>query len=262
MSVLAEVDPAVAYPATTPDMGEAPRHVVAQFLAYGALRRHFAGRRDCFVGQEFNVYYRPVPNTAFVVPDVLVCFGVDPRALGEDFSYRIWDAGAPPSFVLEVASQRTSERDREEKPDIYLEVGVDEYWRFDPTGGDLHAPALQGDRRVGGALEPIEAAPDGEGRLHARSRVLGLDLHAEAHRLRFRDPQTGLWLPDPDDARHALDDIRHALDETRLERDTAEAALAAAVAACRAAEGRAEAAEAESAALRARLNDRGGDTPR
>ncbi|MCY3951723.1 MAG: Uma2 family endonuclease [bacterium] len=255
MSVLAEVDPAVAYPATVPEMGEAPRHARAQFLAYGALSAHFAGRRDCFVGQDFNVYYRRAPDAAFVEPDVLVCFGVDPRALEEDFSYRIWDAGAPPSFVLEVASQRTHRRDREEKPGIYLEVGVGEYWRFDPTGGDLHTPALQGDRRVGDAWEPVEVAPDGEGRLRGRSRVLGLDLHAEERRLRFRDPRTGLWLPDPEDTRHALDENRHALDLTRQERDAAEAAR-------RAAEDRAEAAEAEVAALRARLNDQDGDTPR
>ncbi len=254
MSVLADVDPAVAYPATVPDMGEAPRHARTRFLAYGALSAHFSGRPDCFVGQELNVYYRQAPDTAFVVPDVLVCFGVDPRAIEEDVSYRLWDAGAPPSFVLEVASERTSKRDREEKPAVYLEVGVGEYWRFDPTGGDLHRPVLQGERRVGDSWEPATVAMDDDGRLRGRSRVLGLDLHAEARRLRFLDPRTGLWLPDPDESRHALD-------ATRQERDAAEAALAAAAAARRAAEARAEAAEAEVAALRARLNDQDGGTP-
>ncbi|MCY3787068.1 MAG: hypothetical protein OXG47_10155, partial [bacterium] len=126
---------------------------------------------------------------------------------------------------------------------------------------------LLGARRAGGAWRPIEAAPDGRGGVRARSDALGLELHAEPQRLRFRDPRTGLWLPDHDDTshaldqtrrerddtRHALDDTRHALDDTRRERDAEAAAR-------RDAEARAAAAEAEVAALRARLNDRNGGT--
>ena len=253
MSVLVEAgsdvaDPDVLYPATVPDMAESGLHSLVRFLTYGALRGHFAGRPGCFVGQDRNLYYRPHPEAAFVVPDVFVCFGVDPSALEVSASYRLWDAGAPPAFVLEIASERTHRRDRQEKPAIYLEVGVDEYWRFDPTGGDLHTPILQGDRRIGGAWEPIPTVPDGGVRLRGLSRALGLDLHAEPRRLRLRDPRTGNWLADPEETRQQRDDARLALDVTRHERD--------------AAEDRAEAAEAELAALRARLNDRDGATPR
>ncbi|MCY3807541.1 MAG: Uma2 family endonuclease [bacterium] len=241
MSVLTEVDPAVAYPATAPDMGESPRHSRAQFLAYGALSAYFSGRSDCFVGQELNVYYRRAPDTKFVVPDVLVSFGVDAGAIEEDFSYRIWDAGAPPAFVLEIASGTTAERDREDEPAIYLEVGAREYWRFDPSGRGLHSPVLQGDRRVGGAWAPIAVGPDDDGRLAGHSSVLELDLHADERRLRFRDPRTGRWLPDPDDASRYNDDLREALHLVRHERDAEAAAR--------------RAAEAEVAALRARLDD-------
>ena len=233
VSTVDVVDPAVAYPATE-TVPESPRHSRARFLAYGALSAHFSGRPDCFVGQDLNVYYRPVPDTALVAPDVLVCFGVDAGAIEEDVSYRLWDAGAPPCFVLEIASGKTHKRDLHEKPAVYLEVGVSEYWRFDPSGLGLYRPALQGDRRAGGAWEPIEVVPDGDGRLWGRSEVLGLDLHAEARRLRFRDPHTGLWLPDPEDARR--------------ERDAEAAAR--------------RASEAEVAALRARLDDRNGEEAR
>jgi len=239
MSVLAELDPAAAYPATVPEMGESPRHARAQFLAFGALTGHFSGRADCFVGQELNVYYRLGDGKTFVTPDVLVCFGVDAAALEDDVSYRIWDAGAPPAFVLEVASERTHMRDREEKPAIYLEVGVKEYWRFDHTGGEMYTPFLQGGRRAGDAWAPIAVAPDGEGRLCGRSAVLGLDLCAEERRLRFRDPATGGWLHDPDETGLALEQTGLALEQTRRERDAAQA--------------RAAAAEAEVAALRAKL---------
>ena len=53
---------------------------------------------------------------------------------------------APPSFALEFASDCTHRREHQQKPRIYPEVGAGSYWRFDPTGGDLHAPILQGDR--------------------------------------------------------------------------------------------------------------------
>ena len=240
VGVLADVDPAVAYPATVPEMGESGLHSQVRIQTYLALRDHFAGRAGCFVCTDRNVYYRPVPEVAFVVPDVFVSFGVDPGALELDFSYRIWDAGAPPRFVLEVASERTYRNDLDDKPGVYLEMGAEEYWRFDPTGGEFFAPMLQGDRRAGGAWEPIGTDREGGG-LVGRSEALGLDLRAEARRLRLRDPQTGLWLPDHDD--------------TRRERDAAQARATAA-------EDRATAAEAEVAALRTRLNDRDGEKAR
>lgn len=247
MGLLTRVDPAVAYPATTPKMGEAWLHNEVRVQTYTALRYHFAGRPDCFVGTDFNVYYRPRPRTTYVAPDLLVSFGVDRSALEADVSYRVWDAGAPPSFVLEVASKWTYRRDRRRKPAIYLEVGVDEFWRLDAAGGEFYTPMLQGDRRVGDHWVPIEVSRDDDGGLSGRSDALGLDLHAEPRRLRFRDPQTGLWLPGPDD-------IRERADDAEARATDAEARVAAESAARRAA-------EAEASTLRARLNDQNGRTP-
>ena len=270
MSLLVDLDPDVAYPATEPEVSESWPHSRVCAQACIALGDHFAERRrDCFVGSNFNVYYRQRPDSRFVSPDLFVCFGVDPAPIELAASYRIWDAGAPPCFVLEVASEDTHDRDLNEKPAIYLEVGASEYWRFDPTGGEFYPSALQGDRRAGGAWQPIPTALDDDGRLRGHSRVLGLDLHAEPLRLRFRDPLTGLWLPDHNDTRHALIDTRQTLDETRQTLDETRQTLDdtqqvldetrrqrdAEAAACRAA-------EAELAALRSRHNDRNGDTPR
>jgi len=231
---LADLDPDVAYPATASEMGVSCVHTLVRGRAFFALRNHFSERQDCFVGSDFNVYYRPLPDRRFVEPDLFVSFGVNPAPIEQARSYRIWDAGAPPCFVLEVASEETYKKDRDDKPAIYLEVGTSEYWRLDPTGGEFFTPILQGDRRVGGGWEPIPTALDDDGRLRGHSRALGLDLHAEPGRLRFRDPLTGLWLPDPDEAY-----------------DRAEAEATAR-----------RAAEAELAALRAQLNNRNGDAPR
>ncbi|MCY3926484.1 MAG: Uma2 family endonuclease [bacterium] len=239
MSVLTDLDPDVAYPAT-PSVPESDLHSLVRFLCYGALRGHFAGHRGCFVGQDLNIYYRRGDRT-FVAPDVFVCFDVDPRHIQTAASYRLWDVGAPPSFVLEIASEKTYEKDLHDKPATYLEMGVSEYWRFDPSDLGLFAPILQGDRRAGDAWAPIAVGADDGGGLRGHSSVLGLDLHAEGRRLRFRDPQSGRWLADPDEARHALDATLHTLDLTRRERDAEAAAR--------------RAAEAEVAALRARLGE-------
>ena len=203
MSLLSELDPDVAYPATAsvPDSG---LHTLARFATYGALRAHFAGRGDCFVGQDRNIYYRYGHPRVVVAPDVFVCFGVDPGPLEPVASYRVWEVGVPPAFVLEIASKKTFPEDVEVKPGKYLEMGVEEYWRFDPTGGEFLCPVLQAECLVGDRWEPVAVDVDDAGRLSGHSATLGLDLHVEARRLRFRDPTTCNWLMDPDDTSHAL----------------------------------------------------------
>ena len=63
---------------------------------------------------------------------------------------------------MEVASPSTWERDAAEKRDIYANMGVTEYWRFDPTG-EHFTPELVGETLVEGQYRlPLEygaAAP-------------------------------------------------------------------------------------------------------
>ena len=197
--------------------------------------RHWFDRRaveGAWVCCDINVYYKEGDPKAVVAPDVAVAFGVDAAAMETERTYRVWDAGAVPCFALEVASPKTVRTDLYVKPAKYAELGVDEYWRLDPTGGELLDPPLQGERRVSGRWIPIEVAADAHGGLRARSDVLGLDLCWQPPKLRLWDISEGLWLPDPDDqaaARQAAEDRASA------------------------AEDRASAAEAELAELRARL---------
>ena len=60
--------------------------------------------------------------------------------------------GKPPDWVLEVASESTSRVDVNRKPGIYAQIGVPEYWRFDPTGGRYHGQPMAGERLVGTAF--------------------------------------------------------------------------------------------------------------
>ena len=171
-------------------------------------------------------------------PDVMVARGV-PRHKRN--SYRVWQEGKPPDWVLEVASDRTVEVDVAEKRQEYAEVGVPEYWLFDPKGTLFEAgePRLQGLALVPGVppadayYEPLEARIE-RGQRVIHSDALRLDVRIEDELLRFSDPRT-------------KQDVRHHFET--------EALVEEAAAAQRAAEARRADAEARVAELEAELRD-------
>ncbi len=181
--------------AADPDDVEYPEgHWVAQSVSHGdavgqattALRHLFRDRVDVLVAMELVVYYKHGDNKAKLQPDVQVVFGVED---GDRSSFKIWEEGKPPDFVLEVASPSTAEKDAWHKAREYARIGVRECWRLDPEGS-LQGTALEGYVASGSSYEPVE--PVG-GRL--RSGVLGLDLRSERQGrgavLVFSDPRTG-----------------------------------------------------------------------
>ena len=197
----AETSPVAEAVTSEPDAVEYPErqwiaqsvwHGEAVLLATAALRNRFRDREDVLVAMELVVYYERGNNTAWLRPDVQVVFGV---GRGKNRStYKVWDEGQAPDFVLEVASPSTAEHDARYKAGEYARIGVSEYWRLDPEGA-LMGTALEGYSATGGRYEPVEAVEvPGRGR-HLRSRVLELDLRSRkrdgATVLVFTDPRTG-----------------------------------------------------------------------
>ena len=191
---------AVAEAPAKPDEIEYPeRNWIAQSISHGdavlqaaaALRSHFRERPDVLVAMELAVYYRRDDNNAWLQPDVQVVFGVSPENRG---SYRIWEEGKAPDFVLEVASPATAEHDAKYKRREYARMGVREYWRLDPEG-TLMGSAVEGYEASGGEYEPVQPVASSGQERWFRSRVLGLELRsqrqARATVLVFRDPRTG-----------------------------------------------------------------------
>ena len=221
-----------------------------------ALQHWYDRRGDdagAWVCCDINVYYRKGDPRAVVAPDVAVAFGVDAAAQETEGTFRVWDSGAAPCWALEIASPTTVDVDLYEKPAKYAELGVAEYWRLDPTGGDLLDPPLQAERRVSGRWAAIEVTADAGGGLRGRSGVLGLDLCWQPPKLRLWDITAGAWLPDPDDEATARQAAEGRASAAEGRASAAEAELAEEATARQAAEGRASAAEAELAELRARL---------
>jgi Uma2 family endonuclease len=102
---------------------ESGLHSLARRAVHGALPAWYAGRADCWCGADRNIYYRHGDNGFVVAPDVIVSFGVDPEPLRTAAGYCLWEVGAPPPFVLEIASPKTFTADVQEKPAKYLEMG-------------------------------------------------------------------------------------------------------------------------------------------
>ena len=190
--------PEVAPP--EPDGVEYPEgRWIAQSVCHGdavgpareALVHHFRGRKDMLVAMELVVYYQRGNNKARLQPDLQVVFGV---GRGNRGSFRVWEEGKAPDFVLEVASPSTAENDARHKAAEYLAIGVREYWRLDPEGSLMRRP-LEGYSASGGRYGPVEAVEsDGTG-VWLRSKVLELDLSSRtedgATVVVFRDPDTG-----------------------------------------------------------------------
>ena len=171
-------------------MSEGDYHGDVLDYAKGALRARFAGR-DVYVSTDKFLFLEEGNRRAAVVPDVLVAFG-PPN--GPRQSYKHWEEGKAPDFVLEVLSADNWRNDIDRKPALYAELGVGEYWTFDPRGIRTDGgPPLEGWRlrRTG---DGVAIAPSPSGGF--RSEVLGLDLIRSGRLLRFRDPATGEILPD------------------------------------------------------------------
>ena len=157
-----------------------------------ALRCRYAHDPDVLVVGDLLVYPKQGQPKINVAPDLLVALGV-PR-LPPRSSYKVWVEGKAPDFVMEVASPSTWEADRGPKKAIYAEMGVREYWLFDPKG-DFFDPPLEGYRLVRGRYRLL--TPLRRPGLVLPSEVLGLELRPDAGHVRFHDPTTGEDLRTP-----------------------------------------------------------------
>lgn len=126
-----------------------------------------------------------------VAPDVFVVLDAPDHRRR---SYKVREESEGPDFVLEITSHSTRIADQGPKRRIYEELGVWEYWQFDPTG-DCLVPPLRGQRRIASRYVELPVRTSANGTLSGRSEVLGLDLRVAQGRLRFCDPTTEQDLP-------------------------------------------------------------------
>ncbi len=154
-----------------------------------ALAEHLGNPETTIITSEIGASLRPTTRYADVrFPDLLIAFNVNPDARKANNGYIVTEQGKPPDFVLEVASESNARYDETDKRDYYAAIGVREYWRFDPTGGQWYVTGLAGDLLVAGRYRPMVVNRTRDGNWWGRSPALGLDLCWENHDLRWWDP--------------------------------------------------------------------------
>ena len=148
-------------------------------------------------------------------PDMVVAFNIDAAAVDVTNGYVISEVGKPPDLVMEVASSHTARRDYIQKRDIYADLGVTEYWRYDHTGGRQYDAALAGDLLTEGVYRPLETFTESNGVIWGYSDVLGLSLCWVNRHLRFWDRVSRQYLLTPSE-------LEEALRQSQAEREAAQ----------------------------------------
>ena len=200
--------PTIFYPESDgKPMAETERHRDLMIDFIQMLKHHFRNVDDVCISGNMFMYYEEGNRNKSVAPDVFVAFGVGKK---QRRTYRIWEEGRAPDFVLEVASPNTFRDDMRKKKDLYeTELQVKEYFIYDPLGEIV--PSFVGYRLNDGRYQEILFAND-----RLTSEVLGLELGENDGILRLFDPTTSEWLPtDTERAENAETRAENA--ETRAE---------------------------------------------
>ena len=204
-------------------MQQAPIIVEVAYL----LTAYFKSEPEVFVSAGGFIFYDPANGNRRIAPDCYIAFDVDVEGIRQNLpNYWMWEVGKPPDFVLEVASPSTASNDLGHKRDLYARLGIAEYWRLDPTGGELYGQPLTGERLVDGEYQPYELNSDADGTIWAYSEVLDLRFHSGEeleNGFDIRDTESGRTINQAEVEREA----RLAEHEARLAAESREQALLA-----------------------------------
>jgi Uma2 family endonuclease len=182
-----------------------------------ALKLWFEEIPDVYVSGNLFIRYEVERAEKRVSPDIFVVFGVSKE---DRVSYTVWEEeDKVPDFVLELISKGTVTKDRRDNLLIYRDLGVKEYFQFDPSSKFLKPKSLQGVRLENGKYVPIPVSTLPDGTFSVRSEVLGLDLHLYLdRRFRFFDPISKQILRSHSEAEHDRYEAELKRSQAELER--------------------------------------------
>ena len=163
-------------------IAESDTHRIWLVTNIDRLQRHFSGQK-VYVSGNLLVYYIKGDPHKRVAPDTFVVKNCEP---GNRDNFLIWKERRKPDFVLENTSKKTRNEDRGTKKKQYAQIGVKEYFLYDPLAEWLD-PQLQGFSLVHGAYERIAPGTDGS----VPSKVLGIRFGLENGDLIMFDARTG-----------------------------------------------------------------------
>ena len=173
---------------------------------------HFEQYPDVYISGDIMMYDIEGPLRTAISPDVLIAFGLGRK---QRRTYKVWEEGKPPDFVMEFSSASTYQNDLTGKMDHYAKMGIQDYFLYDAERQYLPAPLI-GFTLVNGVY--VEILPGADGGLH--SEVLGLDFHLRDPHFGIYDPVSEQWLQtrsETAEARAETAEARAETAETRAE---------------------------------------------
>lgn len=202
--VTVNAKPDIVYPSSDGEpLAESYLHLYAILTTLEVLKQYLSNVQATVLADQFLYYSQGFPKMR-VAPDVMVIFNVPPG--GRD-NYKIWEEKEVPSVIFEMTSKSTQSQDQEFKKTLYEQLGVLEYWLFDPKGEWL-SQQLQGYRLRKGEYELIE---------NNDSDVLKLSLQVEGNLIGFYRKDTGEKLLIPDELAQALEQKNRELEQKNRE---------------------------------------------
>ena len=178
-------------------MAETDMHAVAIIDLRQRFDGFFADNRDTYVSGTVMMYDVEGPGRTAVSPDILVSFGIGKKLRR---TYKVWEEGKPPDFVMEFSSKGTFQNDLGHKKAHYASMGIPEYFLCDIDRRYLPTP-LMGFRLKDGTYERIPENVDGS----ISSVTLGLSFHLLDEGLAVYDAATEHWLQTPAEAAAAAE---------------------------------------------------------
>ena len=158
---------------------------------------HFKDIPGARVNGDTFIYYIEGNPRRSVSPDCYVALDLPDDSIASierNNVYLLWEVGKAPDFILEIGSESTANTDMGRKRDLYAELGVSEYWRYDSTGGEFYGEPLAGERLVDGEYHRLELRQESDGNVWGHSDALNLDLWWANNELRFWDPVDERWI--------------------------------------------------------------------
>ncbi|MEA5513695.1 Uma2 family endonuclease [Nodularia sp. UHCC 0506] len=195
-------DPNIEYPSSDGEpVAETYLHLYAILTTLEVLKQYLTSRQATVLANQFLYYAQGFPKLR-VAPDVMVIFDVQPG--GRD-NYKVWEEGQVPQVVFEMTSKGTQKQDQEQKKLLYEQLGILEYWLFDPKGEWVNEK-LQGYRLQDEIYHPIT---------DNLSQPLGLRLEVQGELLRFYRLDTGDKLLIPTELAELVEQERQRADQER-----------------------------------------------
>ncbi len=218
------------------------------------LRQRYEDHPDVFISGGVFISYDVTDGNQRVKPDLFIAFDVDNAGIRYNLpNFWIWEIGKAPDFVMEVASPSTAANDLGWKRELYQRLEVQEYWRFDPTGGQLYGQPITGERLVNGQYEEYPSGYGADGSMRTPSELLDVVFYWNGEEFDALDPSTGLTIDKRVAAEARADAAEARAIVAEAELNLEQTARSQAETRADAERARADAAQAELARLRAQI---------